>query len=122
LEAGNNREPSAQAVNNILHRWPDVHRIAVIGFNDETAAGALDAARDLGRDNDIIAVGQGGNLIAEELGRPNPRMVASVTYHPELYGQQLMALAMRMLANERVARENYIDHEPLTAATMPHSR
>jgi ribose transport system substrate-binding protein len=119
LEAGNTREPSTQAVTNILHRWTDVHRIAVIGFNDETAAGALEAARDLGREEDMVAVGQGGNLIAEELARPNSRMVASVAYHPEQYGTQLMTLAMRMLTGERVARENYIDQECLTAASLP---
>jgi ribose transport system substrate-binding protein len=121
LEAGNTREPSAQAVNNILHRWDTIHRIAVIGFNDDTAIGALDAARELGRADDMVAVGQGGNLIAEESARPNPRMVASVSYHPEQYGRQLMALAMRMLANERVSRENYIDHECLTASTLSHN-
>jgi ribose transport system substrate-binding protein len=119
LEAGNTREPSAQAVSNLLHRWNDVHRIAVIGFNDETAAGALDAARDSGRAHDVIAVGQGGNLIYEELMRSNSRMVASVAYHPEQYGQQLMSLAMRMLAGERVPRENYITHECLTADSIP---
>lgn len=119
LEAGNNRKPSEQVVANVLRRWSDVHRIAVIGFNDETAVGALDAARKLGREEDVIAVGQGGNLIAEEMANPNPRMVASVTYHPEQYGSQLLPLAMRMLTGERVARENYITHEPLTAATLP---
>ena len=118
LEAGNVREPSAQAVINVLQRWADVHRIAVIGFNDETAIGAIDAARQLGRENDIIAVGQGGNLIAEEAKLPNPRMVASVSYHPEQYGESLMALAMRMLAGERVSREQFIEHEALTTANM----
>jgi len=118
LEAGNNREPSAQAVENILHRWPDAHRIAVIGFNDETAAGALDAAHRLGREGDLIAVGQGGNLIAEELAKLNSRMIASVAYHPEEYGPRLMALALRMLAGERVPRENFNNHECLTAASL----
>lgn len=122
LEAGNTREPSIQAVTNILHRWPDVHRIAVIGFNDETASGALEAARDLGREQDMVAVGQGGNLILEELERPNSRMIASVAYHPEQYGQQLMSLALRMLAGDRVSRENYIDQQCLTAASLPHLR
>ncbi len=120
VEAGNTREPSAQAVANILHRWEDVHRIAVIGFNDETAAGALDAARQMGREEDIIAVGQGGNLIADELSKPNPRMVASVAYHPEQYGQQLIDLALRILAGERVAREHFIQTELLTATTLSH--
>ncbi|MEP6985028.1 MAG: sugar ABC transporter substrate-binding protein [Chloroflexota bacterium] len=121
LEGGNTREASIQAVTNILHRWPDVHRIAVIGFNDETAAGALDAARDLGREQDMVAVGQGGNLI-EELERPNSRMIASVAYNPEHYGHQLMSLALRMLTGERVARENYIDNQRLTAASLPYLR
>ncbi len=121
VEAGNAREPSAQAVANILHRWQNIHRIAVIGFNDETAAGALDAAHQLGRGNDVVAVGQGGNLIAEELAKSNSRMVASVSFHPEQYGQQLMALATRMLAGERVAREHFIQTELLTAATLLHS-
>lgn len=119
LEAGNDREVSAQAVTNILHRWPNTRRIAVIGFNDETAAGALDAAREMGREADIVAVGQGGNLIGQESARPHSRMIASVSYHPEQYGQQLIALALRILAGERVARENFIQTELLMAAALP---
>ncbi len=120
LDGGNNREPSKHAVTNILKRWSDTNRIAVIGFNDETAVGALDAARSLGRENNIIAVGQGGNLIAQEMSHLNPRMVASVAYHPEQYGRNLLKLALQMLAGERVPRENYIQHEPLTSTTLAH--
>lgn len=118
LEAGNMRDISANAVTSVLKRWSDVHHIAVIGFNDETAVGAIEAARQLGRENDIITVGQGGNLIANELQHPNPRMVASVAYHPEQYGEHLMDLAMRMIGGERVARENFINHEALTAGSQ----
>lgn len=118
LEAGNDREPSAHAVTILLQRWTNAHRIAVIGFNDETAAGALDAARSLGRESDLIAVGQGGNLALQELRQPDSRMIASVAYFPDQYGPRLIQLALRMLAGERVPRENFTSHELLTALTI----
>ncbi|MEZ4670868.1 MAG: substrate-binding domain-containing protein [Anaerolineae bacterium] len=110
LDAGNDRLPSADAVNNIMQRWNDVQRIAIIGFNDETALGALDAARALGRESHVVVVGQGGNLAPIELSNPKSRLIASTAYFPESYGPRLVKLALQMLNNEKVAREQFNDH------------
>lgn len=118
LESGNERLSSAEAVSSVLQRWSDVSRIAVIGFNDETALGALDAARDLGREADMIVVGQGGNLAPAEICRDNSRLIASVAYYPEQYGERLVDLALRMLTGEKVSRENFTNHIRLTRATI----
>lgn len=118
LEAGNDRIPSARVVSGVLQRWPDAHHVAVIGFNDETAMGALDAARQLDRAADVIAVGQGGNLAAHELQDPHTRLVASVAYYPDQYGQRLLDLALRMLNGERVERAHFIRHQPITRETV----
>jgi ribose transport system substrate-binding protein len=118
LESGNDRTPSEQAVYTVLQRWGDIRRIAVIGFNDETALGALDAARALGRESDMVVVGQGGNLVLDEFRKPGSRFIASVAYYPEQYGPRLVDLALHMLQGERVAREHFIEHSPLTEANM----
>ena len=109
VDGGNERAEARRVALPVLERWDGVHRIAVLGFNDDTALGALDAARELGRENDVAVAGQGADLAVEEFKRPGTRLVASTAYYPERYGEQVIALALRMLNGERVPRENLID-------------
>ena len=95
-------------------RWlglPNDRRIAVVCFNDDAALGALRAARQLGREADLAIVGQGADrLIRDELRRPDARIVGSTAFMPERYGEQLMALAVRILRGESVPPAVYMDH------------
>lgn len=118
VDCGNEREASAERVYSVLQRWTDSRRIAIIGFNDETAVGALDAARRLGREEDVAVVGQGANLAQAEFRNPNTHFVASTAYYPERYGAQLVDLAVRILNGEKVPRTNYIHHVCITAQNV----
>ena len=94
-----------------LRRAPDARRIAVVSFNDNAAAGAIAAARRLGRESDIVAVGQGADRVArEELRRPDSRLIGTTAYMPEKYGEQLLQIAQRILAREPVPPAVYCQH------------
>jgi ribose transport system substrate-binding protein len=114
LDSGNLRETAAERFAPILTRWSAHRKIAVIGFNDETALGALDAARAVGREGDLVAVGQGADAAISEFRKPDTRLIASTAYFPERYGAHLLDLARRMHAGETVPRKNYIAHEIIT--------
>lgn len=114
LDSGNLRETTAERFAPLLERWSDYHKIAIIGFNDETAVGALEAARSLGREGDVVAVGHGADLAISWFKRPGSRLIASSAFFPERYGERLLDLARRMLRGESVPRVNYIEHVCVT--------
>ncbi|MEP7285421.1 MAG: substrate-binding domain-containing protein [Chloroflexota bacterium] len=115
VDGGSDRRQAERVTSVVLDRWADLHNIAIIGYNDDSALGALDAARSLRRVADIAVIGQGANLAPEEFKKSDTRFIASTAYYPERYGNQLIDLALRMLQGERVPRENLIDPAIVTA-------
>lgn len=115
LDSGHSREMSAQRAHEVLARWADFRHIAILGVNDDTALGVLDAARELGREADVAIVGQGADQQArDEIERPGSPFIATADYHFEQYGSRLMDLALRMLAGERVPPRNTVEHTVVT--------
>jgi ribose transport system substrate-binding protein len=117
IDTNSEREVAARRSLPVFERWNDSHRIAVIGINDDTVLGALDTARSLGREADVAVVGQNASLVHEEFGNPHSRLIASIDYHPEKYGEYLVDLALRMLRRERVPGQNFVDPTLVTPAT-----
>lgn len=116
IHSGNIRETATQNVLPILTNWGKDVRIAIIGQNDDTTLGAIDAARSLGIEENVVGVGYGATELAlDELRSPDSRLVASVDMHPEEYGTPLLELALRMLNGEKVPRENLIQPACLTS-------
>jgi ABC-type sugar transport system substrate-binding protein len=122
LDGGNQRAQTTTNVISVLERWQEIHRIAVICLNDDSALGVLDAARALGRESDMAVVGQNANLAIEEFQNPTTRLIASADYFPSEYGARLIELALKMLRGERVARENFIEPALVTAKEFSQQR
>lgn len=127
LDSGNSAPVSEASVSAALARLPGLRRIAMLTFNDDSALGALLAARRLGREQDIVLTGQGGDRsLREELAKPNSRIIGATTYHPERYGAELIRLALKILRGEPAPPAVNIEHSfifagasaptPLTAA------
>lgn len=114
LDGANNRQVCAERSRAVLENWADFHHIAVVGLNDDLALGVLDAAKALGREHDMIAVGQGATLLGEAFSQPDGRFLGSVAYFPDNYGKHLIDLSLRILRGERVPRENFIEHVCIT--------
>ncbi len=109
--SGNTRETSLQVMKSVLADLPKTSCTAVLSFNDDAAMGALEAARHLDLENQIVIVGQGADRrVREELSRPGSRIIGSTTYSPEKYGEKLIPLALRILRGESVPPAVYIEH------------
>ena len=90
-------------------------RALVGAVNDSTALAALQAFREAGLERACAIAGQDGSLAArEEMRRPNTRLVCSVAYFPELYGERILQLALDVLKHKPVAPAVFVQHELIT--------
>ncbi|MFT7587582.1 MAG: ribose transport system substrate-binding protein [Cellvibrionaceae bacterium] len=115
LDSGNTLTVSQNNVMKALHNLSVAEKVAVISFNDEAAVGAVQAARELGRSEEIVVVGQGGDRLGrEELRRPDSRLIGTTAYMPENYGAKLIEIAVNILQGVSVPPAIYIEHVFLT--------
>lgn len=90
-------------------------RTLLTGVNDYAVLGALRAFEEAGRANVCLAVGLGG--IPEgrrELRMPNTRLVASVAFFPERYGESAIGLALDLLQAKTVPPALYAPVQLIT--------
>ena len=115
LDSGNTTEISQAHMLETLERLPGEHRLAVISFNDDAAYGALSAAREAGREQDVVIVGQGADrIVRKELLRPDSRLIGSSAYWPERYGGKLIDVALGILRSDPVPPAVYNKHVFIT--------
>lgn len=94
-------------------------RILVAGLNDPGCLGALKAFEEAGRSSNCLAVGQTGSLESRrEMRRPGSRLVGSVGYFPERYGEAVVALAREKLHSGAIPTATFVRHEMLTGANV----
>ncbi|GAB4542886.1 MAG: hypothetical protein Kow0063_35460 [Anaerolineae bacterium] len=111
LDSGNTSDVSEAHMLAALNDMPDAHRLAVISFNDDAAIGALTAAREAGREADVVIVGQGADrIVREEIWRRDSRIIGSTAFWPEKYGQKLIEVATKILRGEQLPPAIYMDH------------
>lgn len=111
LDSGNTSETSEAQVTKALNNFSDEHKLAVISFNDDAAYGALKAARQLSREDDVVIVGQGADRkVRPEIRDPNSRIIGSTAFMPEKYGDKLILIAQKILRGESVPPATFIDH------------
>ncbi|MCB0028441.1 MAG: substrate-binding domain-containing protein, partial [Anaerolineales bacterium] len=121
IDCGNTSAISAAGVRERLVGIPAGHHIAVVCFNDEAAFGALQAAREAGREADFVIVGQGADrLVWDEIRNPDSRLIGSTAYMPERYGEKLMELALKILRGESVPPAVYTSHAFVDHNTIDH--
>jgi ribose transport system substrate-binding protein len=111
LDSGNTTEVSQANVLKALDNLPNQHRLAIICFNDDAAFGAIRAARQVGREADVVIVGQGADRnVRREIRRPKSRLIGSTAYWPEKYGARLIDVAIKILSGEPVPPAVYNEH------------
>ena len=95
-------------------------RILVSAIFDPSALGASEAFREADRLQDCAIVGQNGSIEARlQMRKSNSRLIGSVAYFPERYGEQLIALALDILT-QRVPVPNavFIKHQLITPGNL----
>ena len=111
LDSGNTAEISQANMLQALQDLPDARRLAVISFNDDAAFGALCAARELDREDDVVIVGQGADrIVRKEIRHPESRLVGSTAYWPDQYGAKLIGVALKILSGDAVPPAVYSEH------------
>jgi ribose transport system substrate-binding protein len=94
-------------------------RTLVGTVNDMCALAALRAFEEVGAGLLCAVVGQ--NAIREariELRRPGTRLIGTVAYFPERYGDELLPLALNLLAHKAVPPATFVKHQLLTAKNV----
>jgi ribose transport system substrate-binding protein len=96
-------------------------RILVGAANDPSALGTLRAFQEAGRANDCAIMGQNAEPEARaELRAPQTRLIASVAYFPEKYGDGLLHLALDILSRKAVPPAVFTTHQIITPENVDH--
>ncbi|MBI4890945.1 MAG: substrate-binding domain-containing protein [Acidobacteria bacterium] len=94
-------------------------RTLVGAVNDMCALAALRGFEEAGVGHLCAVVGQNGTLEARnELRRKNTRLVGSVAYFPERYGEDLVRLAINILDGKPVPSAVFAKHKLLTTQNV----
>jgi len=102
-------------------RESKARRILVGAANDPSALGAARAFQEASRDAHCAIAGQNAEPDARaELRDPRTPLVASVAYFPERYGDDLMRLALDILAHRPVPPAVFVRHQVITADNVDH--
>ena len=117
LDGGGEKASSKAAVENFLQR-SQAKRVLIAAINDESAMGAADAVCE-SKTCGIAIIGHGGS---EEMMRavadPESPCIGTVSFHPELYGADLVKFAIATIQGESATAARYISHEFLGKASL----
>jgi len=90
-------------------------RTVVLAGNDPMALGAIRAFEECGRSRHCAVMSQNASQEArEEMRRAGTRMVGSVAYFPERYGDEVVRLAAAILSGKPVPPAVFTKHELVT--------
>lgn len=94
-------------------------RTLIVGVNDPAVLGALRAFEEAGRAQHCAAVGLGAIPDAcDELRRVGTRLVGSIAFFPERYGDDLIRLALDLLHGKGAPPAVYAQHRLITAQNV----
>jgi ribose transport system substrate-binding protein len=112
--------PSFEAVRKHL-RSARSKRVLVGAINDPSALGALRAFEEAGRTDCCAIMGQNASPEGRaELRRPNTRLVGSVAFFPERYGEDLIRVSLDILNKQPVPPAVFVEHKLVTSTTVDH--
>lgn len=95
--------------------------ILVGAINDASALGALRAFQEAGRMDNCAVMGQNASPEGRsELRAPGTRLIGSVAFFPERYGEELMRVALEILAHRPTPPAVFVKHQLITPETVDH--
>jgi ribose transport system substrate-binding protein len=113
-------EESFQAMRKHL-RMSRARRILVGAINDASALGALRAFQEAGRVDACAIMGQNASPEGRaELREPATRLIGSVAYFPERYGDDLVRVALEILNRRPVPPAVFVKHQLITPENVNH--
>jgi ribose transport system substrate-binding protein len=112
--------PSFEAVRKHLRTTRCRHHL-VGAINDPSALGALRAFLEAGRSEHCAIMGHNASPEGRaELRQPNTRLLGSVAFFPERYGEDLIRVSLDILNRRPVPPAVFVQHKLVTPATVDH--
>ena len=106
-------------VRKYLRRAAARKRTLVGAVNDMCALAALRGFEEAGCGQMCAVMGQNAILEArKELRRAGTRLIGSVAYFPERYGDQLVPLALNLLQKKSTPASVFVEHQLITAKNV----
>lgn len=102
-------------------RQRNPQRVLVGAVNDPCALAALQAFEETGRSSACAVMGQNAEPDARaELRRPGTRLIGSVAYFPENYGEGIVRLTSQILDRGNAPPAVFVKHHLVTAENVDH--
>src|SRR5438067_1231638 len=96
-------------------------RQLVGAINDPSALGALRAFQEAGRSECCAIMGHNASPEGRaELRQPNTRLLGSVAFFPERYGEDLIRVSLDILNRRPVPPAVFVEHKLITPRTVDH--
>jgi ribose transport system substrate-binding protein len=96
-------------------RHTSARRTLIGAVNDRCALAALETFREFGREEQCAVVGQDAVWeCRQEMRRPKTRLIGSVAYFPESYGEKLIRLALDILEKRPYSPAIFTQHRLVT--------
>lgn len=109
---------SMQNVTKFLRRFTG-RRLLLGAMNDASALGGLRALEEWGGNIDYAVVGQNATAVGRaELRRPGTKLIGSVAFFPERYGEHLLRIAEDILHGKPVPPAVFVKHALITAENV----
>ncbi len=119
IEGRGMRQPSQAAMTEFLRGRNKGEHILVAAATDSSALGILDAARGVGRENDVAIVGQDCiPEVVEEMRVGRSAIIGSVSHEAETYGPRLIQLGIALLRGYTVPPYNYVRYRMVTPESL----
>ena len=112
-------EGPAATMGTVLKQLPNDRRIAVLCYNDLNALGALQAAEEAGRTDQMAILSQGAvEAVRSALRKARSPMWSAVAHFPERFGERLIPHVLRVLRNDTTPPTIYTEHVLLTRSNV----
>lgn len=110
-------EPALEIMSAMLAGLPAGGTHVVLGINQNVAFGALDAARALGRVDELRVGSQGAEVLKTQIACEE-QWVAATAYFPERYGHILIPAMIDLLDGEEIPGDLFVPHVAVTAENI----
>jgi len=111
-------ERSLEVTRKYLRSSP-MRRVLVSAVNDPSAIGALRAFEEAGRAADCAVMGQNASIDARtEMRSPGSRLIGSVAYFPEHYGESIIPLAIDIVQGKPTPPAVFVRHQLVTPSRL----
>lgn len=112
VDGGGDKAISKAAVANFLKGSRPGRKLLIVGINDESALGAVQAVSSFRGSADVAVVGHGGSKeILDVIADPKSVCIGTVSFHAERYGPDLLNFALPIVQGKSAPTFHYIPHE-----------